>query len=164
MIRARREAADRQIDERHVRRHLDHAGEAAHFVRHAGGVRFEDADGGGVGGAGAAEDGVAAGGLDGGEDGGGGGGAGGGDQLGGEGGGDLVDAWDGGLVGGRWERIPEGGWVGVGGGLTIEFVEGGGDFVDAAFAAEGDGEDGLEGGDHGGGAASGADVALLCYL
>ena len=31
---------------------------------------------------------------------------------------------------------------------TIEFVEGGGDFGDAAFAVEGDGEGGFEGGDH----------------
>lgn len=67
---------------------------------------FEDADGGGVGGAGAAEDGVAAGGLDGGEDGGGGGGAGGGDELGGEVGGDLVDAW--GRLGGRLSAVKEG--------------------------------------------------------
>lgn len=43
-------------------------------------------------------------------------------------------------------------------------MEGGGDVFDAAFAAEGDGEDGLERGDHGGGGASGANVAIIRYL
>lgn len=53
---------------------------------------FENANGGALGFAGAAEDGIAAGVLDGGDDGGGGGGAGDGDELVFEGGGDVLDS------------------------------------------------------------------------
>ena len=61
------------------------------MIAHAAGVRFEDADGGAFGFAGAAEDGVAAGGLDGGDDGGGGGVAGYGDEVFFEGGRHMID-------------------------------------------------------------------------
>lgn len=70
-------------------------------------MRFEDADGGAVGGAATAEDGVAAGGVDGAEDEGRGGGAGGGDGLVGEREVEVLDSWGGkGGVswGGRWGR------------------------------------------------------------
>lgn len=88
---------------------------------------LEDTDGGGLGFAAAAQDGVAAGGLDCGDYGAGGGGAEDGEGLGLEGRDDFVDTWVM-LVWGK--GIAEYGWL-----LTIELVEGAGDIFDAVFTA-----------------------------
>lgn len=47
---------------------------------------------------------------------------------------------------------------------TVDFVEGGGEVFDAAFAAEGDGEGGLEGGNHCGVGGEWFSVALAVSL
>lgn len=45
-VAAWREAVDRQVDQRHVGRDLDHARETTDLIRHGIRVRFQDADGG----------------------------------------------------------------------------------------------------------------------